>query len=274
MELDLSAVDVGIGMALGLLLLLLSAFFSGSETALFSLPRERLLELREAHGSSARLIHLLERNPLGLLVTLLFGNLVVNVLFFCFTAASAHRLGLAYGVGWQAGLNGMALFMLILCGEIIPKALSMSDPLRILRITALPLRYWHYFMGPLRLCLEALTTRMTLRKESSIELRVDELQMLIDLTQADSAFGVQEKAIVEEMIKLPEVRIRETMVPRVEQTFWNGAWTLAEALRFAADHPMELIPVYLEQEEQMIGYVEMHQLYATAERELLLRSIV
>jgi CBS domain containing-hemolysin-like protein len=266
--------DVWVSLIIGFVLLLFSAFFSGSETALFSLPRERLLELRTHQRASAKLINLLEHNPLGLLVTLLFGNLVVNVLFFCFTAAWAHQVGQSHGIAWQATLNGAALFMLILFGEIIPKSISMSAPLRILEVTAFPLRCWHILISPLRVCLEALTSRMTLRQERPLELRVDELKLLIDLTQTEGAFGAQEKAIVEEMIKLPEVRIRELMVPRVEQTFWDGVWTIAQAQEYAIEHAMDIMPVYLEQEEQVIGYVEISHLYAAADPSQLLRSLV
>ena len=267
------SIDLWMGLTIGLGLLLSSAFFSGSETALFSLPRERLLELKTHQRTSAKLIDLLEHNPLGLLVTLLFGNLVVNVLFFCFTAAWAHRIGQSYGVGWQATLNGAGLIMLILFGEIIPKSISMSAPLRILGITAFPLRCWHMLIGPLRVCLERLTAAMTARKETPLELRVDELKLLVDLTQTEGAFGAQEKAIVEEIINLPEVPIREVMVPRVEETFWNGAWTIARAQEYALEHAMDIMPVYVEEEEQIIGYVEISRLYAAADPNQLLRSL-
>ena len=166
------------------------------------------------------------------------------------------------------------LIMLILFGEIIPKSISMSAPLRILGMAAFPLRCWHMLIGPLRVCLERLTALMTARKETPLELRVDELKLLVDLTQTEGAFGVQEKAIVEEIINLPEVRIRELMVPRVEETFWNGAWTIARAQEYAQEHALDIMPVYFEQEEQVIGYVEISRLYAASDSNQLLRSLV
>ena len=70
---------------------------------------------------------------------------------------------------------------------------------------------------------------MTARKETPLELRVDELKLLVDLTQTEGAFGAQEKAIVEEIINLPEVSIREVMVPRVEETFLE--WGMDDSSR-------------------------------------------
>lgn len=80
-------------------LLLLSAFFSGSETALFSLTRDQVLRLREDSGKVQRLMAVLERNPSGLLVAILFGNLVVNVLFFSMSAVMAVEVVAVEGAG-------------------------------------------------------------------------------------------------------------------------------------------------------------------------------
>ena len=49
--------------------------------------------------------------------------------------------------------------------------------------------------------------------------------------------------IVEEIINLPETRVRSLMVPRVHQKFWNVDWTVEEAINYLADHPLEILPV-------------------------------
>ena len=85
------SIDLWMGLTIGLGLLLSSAFFSGSERPFFT-STGKITELKTQQRTSAKLIDLLEHNPLGLLVTLFFGNLVVNVLFL-FTAAWAHRIG-------------------------------------------------------------------------------------------------------------------------------------------------------------------------------------
>ena len=73
-------------------LLCLSAFFSGSETALFSLSRDRVIELRRGSVSVSRLLDVLDENPSGLLVAILFGNLTVNILFFSMSTVLVHQL--------------------------------------------------------------------------------------------------------------------------------------------------------------------------------------
>ena len=73
-------------------LLFCSGFFSGTETALFSLSREQLRDLQLRRNPTARAIVRLARDPRSLLVTVLFGNMIVNVLFFCMSAVLARKL--------------------------------------------------------------------------------------------------------------------------------------------------------------------------------------
>ena len=74
-------------------LLACSGFYSSSETALFSLSREQLRDLESTGGTTDAAILNLVRDPSNLLVTILLGNMVVNVLFFCMSAVVAGRLG-------------------------------------------------------------------------------------------------------------------------------------------------------------------------------------
>ena len=67
-------------------LLFCSAFFSGTESALFSLSRRQIRRLRHEGHHVEKLLTLLTDNPSGLLVVILFGNLVVNILFFSISA--------------------------------------------------------------------------------------------------------------------------------------------------------------------------------------------
>ena len=96
-------------------LLALSAFFSCSETALFSLSPEAVRRLR-AHRRIDDLLTLLHKDPSGLLTAILFGNLIVNVLFFCTGAELTGRLAENRG-GWFEALGGaLVLLIIILLG--------------------------------------------------------------------------------------------------------------------------------------------------------------
>ncbi len=251
-------------------LLLLSAFFSGSETALFSLTRDQVLRLRGESGKVSGLMALLERNPSGLLVVILFGNLVVNVLFFSMSAVMAVEVAAVWGVGAEALVGVAVLIGILVFGEMVPKALGMSFAERVVGLVAAPLRGWYHLLGPFRRVLESVSAWLT-PAAKKVDLGPDELKMLIDATAGDRGFGRQEKGIVEDIINLPDTRVRALMVPRVSQTFWNGAWSIERALEMAAEHPMDLLPIFMEHEEQVVGYVELSVLFAEQrlERQLI-----
>ncbi len=254
------------------LLLCVSAFFSGTETALFSLTSEQVKVLRRQGHHVDRLLTKLTENPAGLLVAILFGNLVVNILFFSMSAVLALEVSEKYGGWWQAAIGVGVLLVVILVGEILPKAIGISFPERVVRLNSLPLRGWFHFLGPIRWILEAITKKMEPAGEHDNRMDADELKMLIDATQQDPTFGKQEKAIVEDIVNLPEIRVRKLMIPRVDQLFCRADAPIGEALLEAAEREMELIPIYEEDEDQIIGAVEVRDLFVNAASDQPLRA--
>ena len=132
-------------MAIGVLILFLlallgaSAFFSASETAFFSLPRETILELKNSSHSSANLVAELIEKPRELLSTILFGNLVVNILFYSVTALKAYKMAES-GRGAAAALISVGgLAAVIIFGEVVPKAAAFNHRRALAQFFAPPL---------------------------------------------------------------------------------------------------------------------------------------
>jgi CBS domain containing-hemolysin-like protein len=245
------------------ILLLLSAFFSGTETALFSLTREQVKRLRERGRHEEGILSLLADNPSGLLITILFGNIVVNILFFSLSVVVTSDVAMHLGDWGEAIVGVGVLLLVILVGEILPKAIGISFPEPVVRLNALPLRSWFHFLGPVRRMLESITKLLEPKESAENPLSAEELKLLIEATQHDPTFGKQEKAIVEDIVNLPEIRVRELMVPRVRQLFRHTDSPVGEALRAAAEQELELIPVYDGEEDNVVGVVEVCELFST-----------
>jgi len=255
-------------------LLLCSAFFSGTETALFSLTREQIKRLRSQGETMGKLLKLLSVNPSGLLVAILFGNIVVNILFFSISAVISHDVAQQYGTGWEALSGIFILLAVVLFGEILPKAAGISFPERLVRLNGALLHSWFYLLGPLRKVLEYIAKHLEPSESHDIQLTADELKMLIDATQHDSTFGRQEKAIVEDIVNLPEIRLREIMVPRVKQLFRSVDTPISEVLQDAAERELALIPVYDGEEDHLVGVVKLRDLFAASNPKARLRDFV
>ncbi len=243
------------------LLLLCSAFFSGTETALFSLTREQVKRLRGQGHQVEKLLTLLAGNPSGLLVAILFGNIVANIFFFSISVVIFRDVGIRYGAYWEAASGILMLLLVILGGEILPKAAGISFAERLVRINAPPLHAWFRFMGPVRRVLEVVVRHLEPAGNHDSQLSAGELKMLIDATRHDPTFGTQEKAIVEDIVNLPEIRVRELMVPRVKQLFRRVESPSGQSLIDAAEREMDLIPVYHGDEDNIAGVVEVRDLF-------------
>ncbi|MEN8802043.1 MAG: DUF21 domain-containing protein, partial [Thiogranum sp.] len=126
---QLAEPDIIVRLVVQGLLLFGSAFFSGSETALFSLSRLDLQKLRRERQRHSETLHALLDQPRRLIISILCGNELVNI------AAAANMTGLLvslYGVE-RAGLISVLVMvpLLLLFGEVTPKTISVSNPVRI-----------------------------------------------------------------------------------------------------------------------------------------------
>jgi CBS domain containing-hemolysin-like protein len=247
-----------------LVLLAFSAFFSGAETALFSLPPDAVRRMR-AHSRTEALLALLRRDPSGLLTSLLFGNLVVNVLFFCTGAEAVGRLAQGRG-GWYEALGGvLVLLTVILCGEIIPKAVGIARPTAVLRLSAGPLCGWFLLTRPFRAVLRHLLERFGLHDSVTpggrTALTPGELKELLDAVQHEPGFGSQEKEILEDIVNLSDVRVREVMVPRVRVLRRRVDADRAELLNAARRNRYSQVLIYRDREEDLIGCVSVRRLF-------------
>ena len=236
--------------------LTISAFFSGSETALFSLSNDDVEKLKKNNQSTKSLLKFFLKNPSGLLISILFGNLIVNIVFFCTSASISFRTSQLYSASISSFIGIITLIMIILFGEIIPKAIGMSFSRRVVILSSPFLNFWNILIYPLRKNIDKLVSKITPNTNPNINLTEVEFKTLIDSTIQVDGFGIQEKDIVENILKLHEVRIREIMIPRVNQTFINKNSTTAEALNLIERNNIEQLPVYEDYEENIIGYVE------------------
>ncbi len=177
---------------------ILSAAFSGSENALFSLSKAQLQELIDIPGPRANAINFLLRYPKRLLATILIANTFVNiaiVLISTLLFASVFNFAQYPLLGFFVEVV-LVTFMLVLFGEVIPKVYSFQNNVKISRILAVPLFYTYKLFQPLVLLLEKSTSIIDKRitKKGHI-FSVDELTHAIEITSEKDA-PKQEKNIL------------------------------------------------------------------------------
>ena len=180
----LSEPDMIIRLVIQGLLLCGSAFFSGSETALFSLSRLDLQKLRRERNRHTETLHELLDQPRRLIISILCGNELVNI------AAAANMTGILvalYGTERAAWISVLVMVpLLLLFGEVTPKTISVSNPVRVSTgIVATPMSFWVRLVSPLVWVIRSMADRITtliVGEEKAAEniLQLDEFRTLVE----------------------------------------------------------------------------------------------
>jgi putative hemolysin len=236
-------------------LLLLLAFFSASETSLFSLRpwrAEKLMREQPARGSA--LLRLLE-DPLRLLVTLVVGSELVSI--------AAGNLSALIRREWLAGLGeyGVALALVltsavfVLFGEITPKALAAGYPEWAASRVARPLALAVRALAPLTSPLVALASRLPAgpAREPSAPITEADFRLLVEMGMHEGVLERREVEMIGAVFRMGDLPVRAVMVPRTDILALPASATVEEALAHIRRHRHSRIPLYDGDLDQIAG---------------------
>jgi putative hemolysin len=242
-------------------LLFLSGFFSGSEAALFSLSRSQVRSLGRA-SASGREIERLLREPRKILISILLGNLIVNI--FATSTATALLMSMfgERGVGYSFLLMS-ALIMLF--GEILPKALAIHWSERFASTTILPLRLLHSVAMPVRVPLswmsdaiiEAVRRRVGQSKRS---FSWDELLTALRIARNEGELGRYEYEVLSNVLEFRQKIVKEIMTPSIHVVAAPVRTRRVQLLKLFADSGLSRIPIHGESAEEIIGLLHIKDL--------------
>lgn len=236
------------------LLLGCSACFSGTETAMFSLSRKQLADLKQKNSATSRIISSFMDDPSSFLVTVLFGNLMVNTLFFCISAALISQLGEDnHALEIVCGL--LDLFCVIIFGEITPKAIGVAFPLTISTIAAIPLKIWQTAASPVTKVLVRFAGKFEpeTAKEKESLIKPEEFSMLLDISETEGIIDRDTSDMIQEIMELNRIKVRYIMTPRTEMLAIPEETAIEEALDFARKHRFFFILTYKDDDKENIS---------------------
>jgi len=273
----------GVGIVVLLLLLGLSAFFSSSEIAMFSLATHRVEVLREDGVPGAGTLDALKRDPHRLLVTILVGNNLVNI------AMSSIATGLlAYYLGNQGQAVAIATVavtaLVLLFGESAPKSYAVENSeswaLRIAR----PLKVAEQVLMPLVVLFDYLTravNRFT-GGRSAIETSYVTRQEIRDIIETGEREGVldeEEREMLQRTLRFNRTIVKEVMTPRLDMTAVDVETPVEEAIETCVQSGHARLPVYEGSLDNVIGIVHILDLvrdnsYAAAPADVDLGDVI
>lgn len=201
-----------------------SAFFSGSETALFYLPREELRRMQSG-GASERLAAALLRNPDRLLTVVLFWNLLINLSYFAVNLATARQLISAGQPAAAAGLSIGGITALIFLGEVIPKGLAVLFRRPAATLAGFPLAIAARLVDPILPLLAATTSalRRMLWPQVKLEpyLEVEDIERAVETSELGVELVQLEQQILGRILDLSDMTAEEIMRPRGTYHVWQ-----------------------------------------------------
>ncbi len=251
--------DMVARLALQVVLFVCSAFFSGSETALFSLSRLDLQKLRRDRHPRSETLHALLDQPRRLIISLLCGNELVNI------AATANLAGILvrlYGAERAGWINVAVMFpLLLLFGEVTPKIIAVSHPLRISAgVVAAPLNLWAKVIAPVRAVVRSVAERITtwiVGEERALEnlLQVDEFRTLLEDVAAEGVLDATERVLIDNLLEAGETEIVEIMTPRTRASFLDADRPVRDLVQRFTEIRHPRVPVYRKHLDNFVGFV-------------------
>jgi Mg2+/Co2+ transporter CorB len=249
---------LGIALTAGsiLLLILISAFFSGSETALTAASRARMHALEQDGSARAKLVSSLIGNPEKLIGAILLGNNLVNIL------ASVLATSLFLSVFGEAGLVYATLTMtalVLIFGEVMPKTYAITNPDRAALAVAPLIRLAVALFGPITNAVQMIV-RLFLRllgpgvaEGAAVLSAHEELRGAIDLHHKEGGVIKTDRDMLGGVLDLMALEVEDVMVHRTKMHAINADDSPEKIVNQVLSSPYTRLPLWKDEAENIVG---------------------
>ena len=245
-------------------LIILSAFFSGSETSLTSASKPRMHNLARTGKKNAKIFEELFKNKEMLICTILFANNLVNILASAIATKILIELTNNEGILYATIIMTL---MILIFGELIPKTLALSKADQFALKIAPFMRILVYILYPLTVALNFIATSilkmfgvnyLNFKKEEVSEKREEELRGAIDLHGEDSS--KDEKNMLKSILDLDDITVGSIMIPRKDIFSLSSNIKYNELITKLNNSPHSRIPIWEKNPENIIGIFHIRKL--------------
>ena len=238
-----------------------SAFFSGSETAFFSINYIALQKLKKSKNRQSKLVCSLLSKPNNLLITILIANMFVNIL------ASAIASSIAINITQKAGINDfwgttiaivVMTLSLLFFGEITPKLIVINQPVKFARILCYPIFLFIIILKPFAVIFQSFTnllTKKTLKDETNT-LDNHDIESAIKIGHKEGIIDKDEKEMFENVFDSMTKEVQDIMLPRMKMSVLNADMPLNKLVKQIIASDYHLIPVYKNNDDNILGVVK------------------
>lgn len=245
-----------------IILLIMSGFFSMSETALMALSKIRIRHMVDEGVRGAKLVEKLSQDPSKLLGAILIGNNIVNI------GASALATSVAVKVIGPSGVGVVTVIMTILVltfGEITPKSIAKQNSEKVALMVSKPVNFIVKVFNPLVLIFTAISgvfIRLLGGDPKATEpfITEEELRTMVGVSEEEGVLEGVEKEMIFNVFEFADSQVKDVMVQRVDIVAVDVNATYEEVINIIKTEQFSRLPVYNENIDDVIGILNVKDL--------------
>ncbi len=239
------------------ILLMGSAFFSASETALMSLSKIRVRHMVDEQVRGAKVVSKLLEKPNELLSAILIGNNLVNIAASSITTALAISYFGGTGVAYATAITTV---LVLIFGEVVPKAIAANDSEGVsIKVSPL-IRLIARILTPLTFLLSRvsrLVIRMVSGQDASDKPLITEaeLRTVVEVSQEEGIIQNEERDLINNVFGFSGRRVEDIMTSRPDISAIDSKWTYNQVVQFFKTENYSRAPVYEENMDNIVGVI-------------------
>lgn len=235
--------------------IVMSAYFSATETAFSSLNKIRIKNMAEKGNKKAALVMKLSESYDSLLSTILIGNNIVNIL-----SASLATVLFVKILGDEAGTSvstAVTTVIVLIFGEVSPKSIAKESPEKFAMFSAPLLRVLVFLLTPFNFLFKQWKKFLSLiiKSEEDGGITEEELLSIVEEAEEDGGINEQESMIIQNAIDFTEQEAIDVLTPRIDITGVSTTATKEEIAKIFTETAYSRLPLYEETLDHIIGII-------------------
>lgn len=242
------------------ILLGFSAFFSGSETAFFSINYIALQKLKKARDSRSKIVCKLLNKPNSLLITILIANMIVNIL------AAAIASGICIGIAQRLNLNDyigtlfsivIMTLVLLFFGEITPKLITVKKPIKFAKLFCYPVLFILVILKPLSFIFQGFTDFLTAKvfKEDNNVFNNQDIESAIKIGHKEGLIDKEEQEMFKNIFDSMGKEVQDIMLPKTKMFTIDIKTSLKKLISEVISCRYKLVPICKNTDDNILGVV-------------------
>tara|TARA_B100001971_G_C18267956_1_gene595915 strand:- start:7120 stop:8466 length:1347 start_codon:yes stop_codon:yes gene_type:complete len=238
---------------------LLSAFFSGSEAALISIPTKRVKQLIEDGGSKAKALRFLSEKSNEILTTILIGNNFVNIFVSALATTIAQKHFASDAISYAVGFTTL---MILIFGEIIPKTFARNHAERLAFPMIRVLQLFYFILFPavwvfMKIIFAVLGKNAQLNERMVTK---DDIEFMVNEAEKEKSIDSKQIDLLNSILEFPTIKVKDIMVPRNQVHGIKKDASFSEIMDLVKEVAHSRYPVYDEDLDSTIGFLHIKDL--------------